>query len=163
MIDVLTTKTSLKVWTTEMNKSMRAAGIKRKDELYERLEEGMKLLVNLINEFRGLEAKLMYPGYREEYHIGIMVKAYGKDMHFEAYITCESLGDRNLDVEINYTERPSTEEFPLENGSKWKIDKHKGREANDPMFIVACVKNSFIKYESFRRLGNKIIYSILEE
>ena len=163
MIDVLTTKTSVKDWTAEMNRSMRAAGIKRKDELFERLEEGMKLLVSLINDFSGLEAKLIYPRLRDEFHLGIMVSSHGHTSPFQAYISYDNIDDKKLEVSINYSERPSTEEFPLENGSKWKVDKYEGSEVNDPMFIVACVKNSFIKYESFRRIGNRIIYSILEE
>jgi hypothetical protein len=163
MIDELTTRSSLKDWKSELNKSMRAAGIKRKDELYERLEEGLKLLVNLINEFSGLDAKLIYPAYRDEFHVGLMVKAYGQNDHFHAYITCDTIEDKSLDVEINYSERPSTEEFPLENGSKWRVEKLNESEVKDPLFIVAYVKNCFIKYESFRRIGNRIIYSILEE
>ena len=118
---------------------MRAAGIKRKDELFERLEEGMRRLVSLINEFSGLEARLIYPGYRDEFHLGIMVKAFGFENNFQAYISYENIEDKNLEVSINYSERPSTDEFPLENGL---------RVSSLPIFFSSIInfKSQFLKF-----------------
>jgi len=163
MIDVLTTRTSIQEWKNELNRSMKAAGIKRKDEIYEQLEEGLRKLVSIINEFRELQASIMQPGYRDEHDIAIRVEAEKMDHSFFAFITYTDANTNRPSVEINYTERPTTKEFPIEGGTKWKIVNLKEREVKDPLYVIAYVKNCFIQYESFRRIGNSIIYSILEE
>ena len=163
MIDVITTRTSIQEWKNELNRAMKAAGISRKDEIYEQLEEGMRSLANLINDFRGVSASLIQPGYRDEFNVGLRVTCEGLDEAFWAYITYNNGECNRPSVEINFTERPSTKEFPLENGTRWKIVNLKEREVKDPLYVVAHVKNYFIQFESFRRIGNEIIYSILEE
>ena len=163
MIDVITTRTSIQEWKNELNRAMKAAGIRRKDEIYEQLEEAMRSLANLINDFRGVSASLIQPGYRDEFNVGLRVQCEGMDEAFLAYITYNNGECNRPSVEINFTERPSTTEFPLENGTRWKIVNLKEREVKDPLYVVAHVKNYFNQFESFRRIGNEIIYSILEE
>ena len=52
MIDVITTRTSIQEWKNELNRAMKAAGVRRKDEIYQELEDGLRSLANLINDFR---------------------------------------------------------------------------------------------------------------
>ncbi len=84
-------------------------------------------------------------------------------MLFLTYVAYSNGEYERPSVEINFTERPSTTEFPLENGTRWKIVNLKEKEVKNAMYVVAHVKNYFIQFESFRRIGNRIIYSILEE
>lgn len=163
MIDVITTRTSIQEWKNELNRAMKAAGIRRKDEIYEQLEEGMRSLANLINDFRGVTATLIQPGYRDEFNVGLRVQCDGMDDAFFAYVAYSNGEYERPSVEINFTERPSTTEFPLENGTRWKIVNLKEKEVKNALYVVAHVKNYFIQFESFRRIGNRIIYSILEE
>ena len=163
MIDVITTRTSIQEWKNELNRAMKAAGVRRKDEIYQELEDGLRSLANLINDFRGVEAVLVQPGYRDEFNVGLKVQCEGMDEVFWAYITYNNAEFNRPSAEINFTERPSTKEFPLEKGTRWKTLNLKEREVKNPLYVVAHVKNYFIQFESFRRIGNEIIYSILEE
>ena len=115
MIDVITTRTSIQEWKNELNRVHACSGIRRKDEIYERLEEGMNSLVSLINDFRGANATLIQPGYRDEFIVGLRVECDGMDDAFFAYVAYSNIDDKKLECRDQFTERPSTR------NSLWKM------------------------------------------
>jgi hypothetical protein len=71
--------------------------------------------------------------------------------------------EKKLVAVLHYTHQPSTEEFPIKSGADWKTYVIKDSEVENVGFVVANIKNAFIRFESYRQIGRDITYAVMNE
>jgi hypothetical protein len=163
MILDLTLRTSSNDWFKDLEMGLGNIGVYRIEQLRHGLLKNMETLVTMISSFQGLNARLILPLKGQDFWIGITVIPEDKLLPFEAYVSYGIDKQHKLFAKIYFTDRASTSEFPIDGGYSWKTEILYESEIKDPGYTVTNVKNHFIIFESFKRIGRDIIYSVLEE
>ncbi|MFN5182273.1 MAG: hypothetical protein ACK5D5_04515 [Bacteroidota bacterium] len=163
MILDLTLRTSNEEWSKDLELGLGNIGVYRIEQMRNELVRNMNSLVTIISSFAGINARLITPLKGQDFWIGITVIPQDNLLPFEAYVSYGVDKQHKLFAKIHFTDRPSTAEFPIEGGYSWKTEILYESEIKDTRYTVANVKNHFIIYESFKRIGRDIIYSVLEE
>ena len=163
MIETLTMRCSKDEWLNDLDLGLGNIGVYRMKTLKNLLIRNMSELSDLINNYESLRSFTIVPYKEDNFWFGMKVLAEGGYLPFYAYVFYGVDEKNKLFAEIYYTSRPTTEEFPIEGGVEWKTDRIYESEIKDTRYVVANLKNSFIIYESYKRIGREIIYSVLEE
>ncbi len=71
--------------------------------------------------------------------------------------------DKKLVAVIYCAHLPSTDEFPIKGGAEWRTIILNEPEIENPGFVVAYIKNEFIRFESYRQVGRDITYAVMNE
>lgn len=163
MIETITMRPQLEEWQKDMDLSMNRLGIYRMNDKRKELVRGMQLFAELALNYEGLYAEVLLPERKDAFWTGIRVKATNSALQFEAYVHYAVDKEQKLHAVIRVTDRPTTDEFPIPDGRSWKTDILYDSEIEDPLFVIANVKNYFIQFESYRQIGRDVLYAPLEE
>ena len=163
MIETLTMRNTKEEWLHDLDMGMGNIGIYRMKTLKNLLIKNMNQLTELLNDYESLRCITIVPFKEDNFWFGMKVIAKGYDLPFYAYVSYGVDEKNKLFAEIYFTARPTTEEFPIEDGVEWKTERLYECEIKDTRYVVANLKNNFIIYESYKRIGREIIYSVLEE
>jgi len=164
MMETITLRPSVEDWRKDMDLGMAPLGIYRMDRYKQELFKQMRILENLLREYQGVTAILSYnQSDIAPYWHKLEVSVNHSYQKFVALVCYEVNEENKLTAKIHCTNRPSTEEFPIEGGVEWKTIILTESEIKDPAYVAANVKNHFICFESFRQIGRDILYAVLEE
>ena len=165
MISTLTTRPSIEDWQSEIETAFNAMGHYRLADYNSELLWGINQLVDMLYKYQGVTAfRMDRQQCPEEFELGIKVNSQKAGFPFKAFIRYEVTADNHICAVIHFTERASTEEFPIAgDGVAWKTEIISQRGENSPGHVLAWVKNYIIQYLSFQVIGRDIIYSVLEE
>lgn len=164
MMETITLRPSVEDWRKDLDLSMIPLGIYRMQHYKQGLFDELKKLENVLQEYQGIHAKLIYhepdiPPYWYKFEVCVNHVR----LKFQAFVCYEINEQKQFVAKIHCTDRPSTEEFPIENGVEWKTILLNESEIKDPSYVVAYIKNHFICFESYRQIGRDILYAVLEE
>jgi hypothetical protein len=165
MISTLTTRPSVSEWQQEIEMAFNAMGHYRLADYNSELLRGINQLVDMLHKYEGVTAfRMDRQQCPDEFELGIKVNSQKAGFPFKAYVRYEVSADNHLCAVIHFTERASTEEFPIAgDGVAWKTEIISQQGENSPGHVLAWVKNYIIQYVSFQVIGRDIIYSVLEE
>jgi hypothetical protein len=164
MMETITLRLSVDDWRKDTDLGLNALGIYRTDHYKQGLFSMLKKLESLLREYHGVTAILSYNDPEiEPYWYKLEVQVNNASLKFKAYVCYEVNEEKKLIAKIHYTDRPSTEEFPIEGGVAWKTIILAESDIKDPAYVAAYVKNQFICFESYRQIGRDILYAVLEE
>lgn len=128
-----------------------------------KLHEQLNALNNLLNQYDGVKSTLQQDELDQPYWFKLVVRVNDAPIQFESYVKYEVNADKKLVAVHHFTHQPSTEEFPIEEGVRWKTLVLKESEIKNPGFVVANIKNTFICFESYRQIGREITYAVMNE
>jgi len=164
MMETITLRTSVNEWRKDLDLSMIPLGIFRKQYYKQELHEQLKNLQSVLCEYDGVHAMLIHNDPEiEPYWYKLEVRVNKEIYRFQSYVSYEINADKKLTVQMLYTKRPSTNEFPISAGLEWETLVLTESEIKDPAYVAAYMKNQFICFESFRQIGRDILYVVLEE
>jgi hypothetical protein len=164
MMETITLRLSVDDWRKDTDLGFGPLGIYRMDHYKQGLFSQLKKLKSLLNEYHGVTAILSHnvPDI-VPYWYKLEVRVNHAHVTFKAFISYEVNEEKKLIAKIHCTDRPSTEEFPIEGGVEWKTIILTETDIKDPAYVAAYVKNQFICFESYRQIGRDILYAVLEE
>jgi hypothetical protein len=164
MMETITLRPSQEEWRKDLDLSMIPLGIYRVQHYKQGLFDQLKKLESLLREYQGIHAMLKYSEVEiEPYWYKLEVCVNHARLKFQAFVCYEINEEQQLVATIYCTNRPSTDEFPIEGGAEWKTIVLNDSEIKDPAYVVAHIKNHFICFESFRQIGRDILYAVLDE
>jgi len=164
MMETITLRPSVDDWRKDIDLGMGPLGIYRIDHYKQVLFSQLRKLENLLREYDGIVAILTYSDSDiAPYWYKMEVRVNHSFQKFKAFICYEVNEEKKLVAKIHCTDRPSTEEFPIEGGVEWKTIILTESDIKDPAYVAAYVKNQFICFESYRQIGRDILYAVLEE
>ena len=165
MISTLTTRPSIEDWQSEIETAFNAMGHYRLTDYNSELFRGINQLVDILHKYQGVSAFRSDRGNCPDgFELGIKVNSDKAGFPFRAFVRYEVSEDNNLRGVIHYTQRASTDEFPITgDGIIWKTETICERSENSPGQLVAWIKNYVIQYLSFQTIGRDIIYAVWEE
>ncbi|MFN5347132.1 MAG: hypothetical protein ACK5B3_07900 [Bacteroidota bacterium] len=164
MLETITLRPSVEDWRHDLDLSMSPLGIYRMDFYKKGLFEQLRKLENLLREYQGVVPHFQYSGHDiAPYWYLFEVRVNNAMLRFKAMLSYELDEANKLIVKIHFTDRPSTEEFPIEEGVAWKTLILDESDIKDPAYVAAYVKNLFISFESYRQIGREILYAVLQE
>ncbi|MEY5132602.1 MAG: hypothetical protein RLZZ198_606 [Bacteroidota bacterium] len=164
MMETITLRLSQEEWRKDLDLSMIPLGIYRVQHYKQGLFDQLKKLESLLREYQGIHAMLKYSEVEiEPYWYKLEVCVNHARLKFQAFVCYEINEEQQLVATIYCTNRPSTDEFPIEGGVEWKTIVLNDSEIKDPAYVVAHIKNHFICFESYRQIGRDILYAVLEE
>jgi len=164
MMETITLRPSQEEWRKDLDLSMIPLGIYRVQHYKQGLFDQLKKLESLLREYQGIHAMLKYSEVEiEPYWYKLEVCVNHARLKFQAFVCYEINEEQQLVATIYCTNRPSTDEFPIEGGAEWKTIVLNDSEIKDPAYVVAHIKNHFICFESYRKIGRDILYAVLEE
>lgn len=164
MMETITLRLSQEDWRKDLDLSMIPLGIYRVQHYKQGLFDQLKKLESLLREYQGIHAMLKYSEVEiEPYWYKLEVCVNHARLKFQAFVCYEINEEQQLIATIYCTNRPSTDEFPIEGGVEWKTIVLNDSEIKDPAYVVAHIKNHFICFESYRQIGRDILYAVLEE
>jgi|LauGreDrversion4_2_1035121.scaffolds.fasta_scaffold13328_7 hypothetical protein len=164
MMETITLRPSQEEWRKDLDLSMIPLGIYRVQHYKQGLFDQLKKLESLLREYQGIHAMLKYSEVEiEPYWYKLEVCVNHARLKFQAFVCYEINEEHQLVATIYCTNRPSTDEFPIEGGVEWKTIVLNDSEIKDPAYVVAHIKNHFICFESYRQIGRDILYAVLEE
>ncbi|MFM1836983.1 MAG: hypothetical protein RJA04_1671 [Bacteroidota bacterium] len=163
-METITLRPSQEEWRKDLDLSMIPLGIYRVQHYKQGLFDQLKKLESLLREYQGIHAMLKYSEVEiEPYWYKLEVCVNHARLKFQAFVCYEINKEQQLVATIYCTNRPSTDEFPIEGGVEWKTIVLYDSEIKDPAYVVAHIKNHFICFESYRQIGRDILYAVLEE
>lgn len=166
MMETITLRLGVEDWRKDIDLGMSPLGIYRLEHYKQGLFRQLRMLENLLREYEGIVAILHYNdtfSTTAPYWFKLEVCVNQSLLKFIAFVGYEVNEDKKLIAKIHCTNRPSTEEFPIEEGAEWKTIVLSESDIKDPAYVAAYVKNLFICFESYRQIGRNILYAILEE
>ena len=164
MMETITLRLSQEDWRKDLDLSMIPLGIYRVQHYKQGLFDQLKKLESLLREYQGIHAMLKYSEVEiEPYWYKLEVCVNHARLKFQAFVCYEINEEQQLVATIYCTNRPSTDEFPIEGGVEWKTIVLNDSEIKDPAYVVAHIKNHFICFESYRQIGRDILYAVWEE
>jgi hypothetical protein len=164
MMETITLRPSQEEWRKDLDLSMIPLGIYRVQHYKQGLFDQLKKLESLLREYKGIHARLIYSEPElDPYWYKMEVCVNHARLKFQAFVCYEIDEQQQFVAKIHCTNRPSTEEFPIEGGVEWKTIVLNESEIKDPAYVVANIKNHFICFESYRQIGRDILYAVLEE
>ena len=162
-MEFLTMRTAREEWRKDLDLGLGNIGIYRMETLKNSLLKNLNELIDMINEYQSLNAHLVPARKYEDFWFSITVKPKDEHLPFYADVKYGVDDQHKLYAEIYFSVRPTTEEFPIENNIEWKTERLYESEIKDTRYVVANIKNYFIIYESYKRIGRDILYAVMEE
>jgi len=163
MFEFISERPNVEDWRHDLNLSFQHLGIYRMTHYKSALYEELKKLNTLLSEYEGVVPSLYYNNIDRPYWYKLEVRVNNSMQKFIAYVKYEVNTDKKLFAEIFCTHLPSTEEFPIKGGAEWRKIELKEEEMENPGFVVAYIKNEFIRFESYRQIGRDITYAVMSE
>ena len=161
MFEIISLSTRQADWRKDLEQSMFLMGIMREKHMASELMEQIGYLCALLNQYDEINAKpLSANECPNDFLAGIKVDI--RDLQsFEAHIRYK-LEEGRLMAEICFTKTATTADFPIEEGVEWSLDILKEHEVKDPAYVVANLKNHFIIFLGFQKIGRDVIFSVME-
>ena len=163
MFEFISERPTVEDWRHDLDLSMGHMGIfpmaTYKTELFEQLKQ----LNALLNRYEGVVPSLYHGNLEQPYWYKFDVRVNCAFLVFQAYVKYEVNDERQLTAVLYYTHQPSTDEFPIKRGAEWRTLILKEKEIENPGFVVANIKNAFIRFESYRQIGRDITYAVMNE
>ncbi len=164
MIVNITSRTSRSDWQKDLELGMGFMGSYRMTHLRQDLMKSMNELIDLVNQYHGVNAHGQdHSQCPEEFELGIKATHWEAGFPFQAYVGFKISEQNELIGLLHYTERATTEEFPLERSIQWKTEEFQQNPYDLCPLIVTWIKNYLIQYLSFQVIGRDVIYAVLEE
>jgi hypothetical protein len=164
MMETITLRPSVEEWRKDLDLAMAPLQIYREPFYKQGLFEQLKKLASLLCEYQGIHAEVNYSDPDiAPYWYKLEVRVNNASLKFKAFVAYSFDEQHQFVAKIHCTNRPSTEEFPIEGGVEWKTIILSESDIKDPAYVVANVKNHFICFESFRQIGRDILYAVLDE
>jgi hypothetical protein len=163
MFEFISERPNVEDWRHDLNISFQHLGIYRISHFKSTLYEELKKLNAILSEYEGVVPSLYYNNIDKPYWYKFEVRVNNAMQKFTAYVKYEVNADKKLTAEIYCTHLPSTDEFPIKGGAEWRTIVLTESEIENPGFVVAYIKNEFIRFESYRQIGRDITYAVMEE
>jgi hypothetical protein len=164
MIVNITSRTSRSDWQKDLELGMGFMGSYRMTHLRQDLMKSINELIDLVNQYHGVNAHRQdHSQCPEEFELGIKATHWEAGFPFQAYVGFKISEQNELIGLLHYTERATTDEFPLERSIQWKTEEFQQNPDDLCPLIVTWIKNYLIQYLSFQVIGRDVIYAVLEE
>lgn len=162
-METLTLRTASEEWRKDLDLGLGNIGIYRMEAIRTALLKNLNELAAIINNYQSLKAHVVPARKYQDFWFSIAVNTEDEHLPFYAHVKYGVDEKHRLFAEVFFAARPSTDEFPIEEGIEWKTERLYESEIKDPRYVVANIKNHFIIYESFKRIGRAVLYAVLEE
>ena len=162
-METLTLRTSSEEWKKDLDLGLGNIGLYRMESLKIALLKNLNELAAMISNYQSLKAHVMPARKYQDFWFSITVNPENEYLPFYAHVKYDVDEKYKLFADIFFAARPSTDEFPIQEGIEWKTERLYESEIKDPRYVVANIKNHFIIYESYKRIGRDILYAVLEE
>ena len=162
-METLTLRTSKEEWRKDLDLGLGNIGIYRMETLKSSLLKHLTELAEMINDYQSLKALIVPARKYDDFWFSISVNPNDDEMPFYADVKYGVDENHKLYADVYFAARPSTEEFPIAEGIEWKRERLYESEIKDPRYLVTNIKNHFIIFESYKRIGRDILYAVLEE
>jgi hypothetical protein len=163
MFEFISERPNVEDWHHDLELSLPHIGIYRLTYYKNKLYEQLKLLNGLLAEYEGVVPSLFHSNLDQPYWYKLEVRVNNAFLKFQAYVKYEVNTDKKLVAAIHCTHLPSTDEFPIKGGAEWRTIILNEPEIENPGFVVAYIKNEFIRFESYRQVGRDITYAVMNE
>ena len=162
-METLTLRTSREEWRKDLDLGLSNIGIYRMEDLKATLLKNLNELAEMINDYHSLNARVMPARKLQDFWFSISVNPDDEHLSFYADVIYGVDENHKLYADIYFAARPSTIEFPIAEGIEWRKERLYESEIKDPRYVVTNIKNHFIMFESYKRIGRDILYAVLEE
>jgi len=163
MFEFISERPTVEDWRHDLDLMFKHLGMYQMKKYKSELHEQLKVLNGLLSQYDGVVPSLYYNNLDQPYWYKLEVRVNNSFLKFQCYVKYAVSEDKKLVAEMHYTHLPSTDEFPIKGGAEWRTYVIKDSEVENVGFVIANIKNAFIRFESYRQIGRDITYAVMNE